>query len=98
MIGTSGPESSSRMRTWSVSPLESRWETRLPKVLWKSFYVRLEKYAMLGSRRLWILFRSCSAGRDERASTPRAERIVRHGNSESNPRVSRHHRLRIRGV
>src|ERR1017187_3096080 len=65
MTGTSGREGSSRMRVWWVSPLESPWETKLPKVLWRSFYVRLGKCAMLGSAQLWNLFGSCLAGLSE---------------------------------
>src|ERR1700719_1777526 len=53
------------MPTWSESPLESRWERRLPKVLWRWFCVRLAKYAMLRSRGSSNIFRSCSAGEGE---------------------------------
>ncbi len=41
--GTNGPGSSSRMRTWSVSPFVSPWGRRLPKVPWKWFNARLGK-------------------------------------------------------
>src|SRR6202162_657817 len=70
MIGTNGLESSSRMRTWWESPLESRWERRLPKLLWKSFCARLAKYAMLGSRRSWSILRSGSAGLGKEVPSP----------------------------
>ena len=41
MTGTNGPESSLRMPIWSVSPLESMWGRRLPKILSNSFSARL---------------------------------------------------------
>ena len=38
---TNAPGSSSKTRTWWVSPLGSMWGRRLPKILWKSFSARL---------------------------------------------------------
>src|SRR6202140_535006 len=70
MTGTNGPGSSSRTRTWGESPLESRWERRLPKVPWRSFCARLAKCAMLGSRRSWSILRSCSAGQGKAVPSP----------------------------
>ena len=43
------PGSSSRTPIWSVSPLESTSERRLPKILWRSFSARLVNPTMLAS-------------------------------------------------
>src|SRR6266516_5962225 len=79
------------MLIWWVSPLESPWERKLPKVLWKSFCARRVKYAMLASRGSSNIFRECSSGRDEMTPSP-AEQIVGHGNCKSTRRASRDRR------
>ncbi len=43
------PGLSSRMPTWWEFPTVSRWERRLPKVLWRSFHARPGKSTMLAS-------------------------------------------------
>ena len=54
MTGMTVRGSSSRMPTWSVSPIVSPWAKKLPKALSKSFNARLGKCRMLASLQLRI--------------------------------------------